>query len=189
MPWPKGRPCPPETKLKIASSMIGKNIGNPSRTRHGATRGGQSPEYICWQAMKRRCIDPKRKHFSYYGGRGVTVCDRWLNSFENFLVDMGTKPSPKHSIDRYPNRDGNYEPTNCRWATKLQQVENRANARTVSYSGKTILLSELCRELNLDAKVMANRLNLGWPMDRAISTPVITRAYHPRQRSTPRETT
>lgn len=88
------------------------------RVKHGDSKGVF--EYICWQNMKRRCLDEKNNHYGSYGGRGIIVCDRWLNSYENFLADMGRAPSPKHSLDRKDN-DGNYEPDNCRWATGEEQ--------------------------------------------------------------------
>jgi hypothetical protein len=85
--------------------------------------------------MKERCLDPNLKSFKDYGGRGITVCDRWLNSFPNFLADMGPRPTPKHSIDRIGN-NGNYEPGNCRWATWDVQSRNM-RGRTITFSGET----------------------------------------------------
>lgn len=90
-------------------------------TTHGKC---YSSVYHTWVSMKQRCFDSAVHHYKYYGGRGITVCDRWLNSFENFYADMGDKPSPDHSIDR-KNNYGNYEPSNCRWATATDQMHNR----------------------------------------------------------------
>lgn len=91
-------------------------------TKHGLTG---SPTHISWTSMKGRCLNPKNPRFADYGGRGIMVCARWRDSFENFLADMGERPSPAATIDRYPNNDGNYEPGNCRWATASEQNYNR----------------------------------------------------------------
>lgn len=98
---------------------------HPSRLRHGDARQGQkAAEYHIWRAMIQRCTDASRPGFKDYGGRGIRVCERWLNSYEAFLADVGRRPSAKHSIDRRDN-DGNYEPGNVRWATRLEQNRNR----------------------------------------------------------------
>lgn len=83
-----------------------------------------NPEFVAWHHMKQRCTNPKNKDYKYYGGRGITICGRWTNSHIPFLADMGRRPSKSHSIDRI-NNDGDYEPNNCRWATKPQQMANR----------------------------------------------------------------
>jgi len=97
----------------------------PHAQTHGHYKNRKATvEYRCWASMKTRCSNPKHKYYKNYGGRGITICDRWLYSFENFLEDMGEKPLPELSLDRIDN-DGNYEPENCRWATKEQQIHNR----------------------------------------------------------------
>ena len=91
------------------------------RDYHG---GKGTTEYIAWKNMRKRCSSKSYVYYSHYGGRGIKVCDRWATSFPNFLEDMGKKPSPNHSLDRIDN-DGNYEPSNCRWATKQEQSRNQ----------------------------------------------------------------
>lgn len=93
--------------------------------QHGHNRvGKRTPEYRAWVGMKTRCYNPNEEAWERYGGRGIKVCERWLNSFENFLKDMGRKPSSQHSLDRV-NNDGHYNPYNCRWATRREQCLNR----------------------------------------------------------------
>jgi len=105
-------------KLKPWEKSIAK------RTKHGEGRTGkQTAEYRIWVTMKQRCSNKKTRGYKNYGGRGITVCERWKESYNNFLEDMGRRPTEKHSIDRI-NNDGNYEPNNCRWATQKEQYEN-----------------------------------------------------------------
>lgn len=97
-----------------------------ARVRHGHSRiGRQTPEHRAWCNMKQRCFYENSRSFEYYGMRGITVCERWRDSFENFFADMGPRPSSKHSVDRWPDNDGDYAPGNARWATKAQQLANR----------------------------------------------------------------
>ncbi len=98
---------------------------------HGLSRGPdkkKTSEYTSWDSMKARCNNPKHRAYKYYGGRGIVICKRWKD-YENFYKDMGSKPTPKHQIDRIDN-DGNYDPSNCRWVTRLENMQNRSTSRT-----------------------------------------------------------
>lgn len=157
--------------------------GNPSKLTHGhARRGQQSAEHRCWLAIKNRCLRPSHSKFVYYGGRGITICVRWKDSFEYFLEDVGPRPSPLHSIDRYPNKNGNYEPGNVRWATRREQWVNRDITRKVVFRGREIALSELCRGMGVDLKVVRNRIDIGWDIKRALTTPIKKVPYRPRRK-------
>lgn len=114
------------------SAKCGTCSGKEKNIIHGLR---SHPLYYTWHGMIQRCYGTKRKDYGRYGGRGITVCDRWKDSLENFIHDMGEKPSPKHSIDRI-NNDGNYEPSNCRWATPTQQASNKRMSKN-NTSGTT----------------------------------------------------
>jgi hypothetical protein len=105
-------------------------------TTHGESRGRRSKEYEAWAAMRQRCTNSRHVGFPYYGGRGITVCQRW-DSFEAFLDDIGRAPSPSHSLDRIDN-DGHYEPGNVRWATKADQAGNRRKRGTALLSSAAV---------------------------------------------------
>lgn len=127
-------------------------------------------EYIVWKAMKARCSNPKRMGYAEYGGRGISVSDGWAASFETFISEMGPKPSPLHTIERVDNSKG-YAKENCRWATRKEQVRNRRNTLKVEFKGQKVVLAALCEELRLSPKMVRNRLNLGWDLEKALFTP------------------
>lgn len=104
------------------------------RLTHGYTAGGRTPEFDVWSGIRKRCNTKTAKDYPNYGGRGIKVCKRW-DFFPNFLQDMGPRPTPNHSIDRI-DTNGDYEPKNCRWATRKEQNRNRRNTRFVVYKGK-----------------------------------------------------
>lgn len=108
-------------------------------TKHGKAK---SPEHNAWRHMRSRCYNPNGRNYKNWGGRGITVCERWLESFENFYADMGDRPTPKHSLDRI-NVNGNYEPSNCRWATTKEQ---RINQRPHEKRGKNDNISSDARQ-------------------------------------------
>lgn len=125
----------------------GKIVSCPScaaeRTRQASVKHGKSNtrEFGIWIGMHTRCYNAKAKSFTDYGGRGIDICERWKNSFDNFLSDMGAAPSKEHSIDRRDN-DGNYEPGNCYWATRAEQANNKRNSIRISIDGVTRTISQ-----------------------------------------------
>lgn len=101
-----------------------------------ATAERVAPEYVSWANMIQRCTNAKHPKYPDYGGRGITVCDRWRNSYREFLADVGRRPSPQHTLDRFPDVNGNYEPSNVRWADPVQQANNR-RPRRVGYTRRS----------------------------------------------------
>lgn len=137
-----------------------------------------TPEYNVWSNMRERCYSPRHRNYKNYGGRGITICERWL-VFSNFLADMGPRPSLKHSIDRI-DINGNYDPGNCRWATNREQQRNCRDTIYVLYGGNRRKLVELCEELGLKREVVHGRLKMGWKLYDALYVPVAT--YRRRER-------
>jgi len=121
--------------------------------------------------MKERCSNPKSGTYKNYGARGITVCPEWTDSFENFLRDMGPHPGSGYSIDRIDN-EGDYEPGNCRWATKKTQNRNRRNIRRINFKGEIRGLAEWAEKLDLNYKTISDRIRLGWNPDRTLTAPV-----------------
>lgn len=123
-----------------------KELIRKANTKHGqASYYKKTPEYAVWDGMIQRCTNEKHLNYHHYGGRGIIVCQRWLNSFENFLADMGQRPSKSYSLDRYPNNNGNYELSNCRWATKKEQANNTRSNVWFEINGIRMNQSDWCK--------------------------------------------
>jgi hypothetical protein len=122
--------------------------------------------------MKARCYIPTSKDYPNYGGRGIRVCDRWLHDFEVFYADMGPAPSPRHSLDRYPDTNGDYCPENCRWATNIEQQRNKTSNLVIEHEGRSMTLAEWAELLGIHYHTLYNRIrNRGWPIARAFIAP------------------
>lgn len=136
--------------------------------KHGyATASSVSSEYHCWCGIKSRCYNSKMNNFYRYGGRGIGMCERWRNSFESFIADMGPKPSKTHTIERIDN-DGDYCPDNCRWATWDEQRQNKQNTKRVIYKGDEVTLRELSEITGLDRNLLWKRIfKLNWSVEKA----------------------
>lgn len=132
----------------------------------GTHRLTETREYVIWAGMKQRCLNANSDAYPYYGGRGIQICDRWVDSFESFLADMGKAP-PGTSIDRIDN-DGNYEPGNCRWATAKVQTKNRRVAHYMTARGETHLMAEWAEIVGIRRGTISNRLRCGWSDEDAI---------------------
>lgn len=143
---------------------------------HTTSAGFRSPEYLSWDAMVMRCTNPRHKSWERYGGRGISVCDRWRD-FQSFLADMGPRPSGT-SLDRI-NNDGNYEPGNCRWVDAKTQGRNRRNNRLVTIDGATKTMAEWVVEIGISDSALSHRLRAWGPTAR-----VLTPAMPPHLRRT-----
>uniref|UniRef100_A0A6M3IL93 Uncharacterized protein n=1 Tax=viral metagenome TaxID=1070528 RepID=A0A6M3IL93_9ZZZZ len=137
-------------------------------TTHGMS---SSIEYFSWFHMKARCYKTYDKEYKNYGARGISVCARWLESFQNFFSDMGLKPSKKHEIERIDN-DGDYSPENCKWATRTEQANNTRHNHFVTIGNKTQTIAQWSRELGIKNQTVRNRLYHGWTPRDALTRPV-----------------
>jgi hypothetical protein len=130
------------------------------------------PEYRAWQTMRLRCTVPTNPAWKDYGGRGISVCDRWRDDVAAFVADMGPKPSRKHELDRIDN-DRGYEPGNCRWVLRKTNCRNRRSSKWIEFRGARRLFVELCDEFGIRADTAKHRMEeLGWDAERTFTTPV-----------------
>lgn len=140
-----------------------KAVGMQTHARSG------TPEYNVWCSMKRRCLVPSASSFKNYGGRGIKVCDRWLESFENFYADMGPRPPGRHSIERI-NNNGDYEPENCRWATQKEQCRNTRKNVFITINSQTKCSSEWAEIVGINPSTFYERMAKGWTGEKLLTT-------------------
>ena len=151
--------------------------------KHGEAGSKQTtgtPEYRVWSSMISRCTKPNSKWYSYYGGRGIEVCERWME-YTNFLLDMGRRPSSKHSIERTDNDQG-YSKENCCWALQVVQIRNRRNTRIIDFNGNSMAIATALEMVGFDAterniERVNWRINNGWSVNDAVRTPVQSKGF------------
>lgn len=149
----------------FSCGCIVKELHHLNKTTHGMS---YSNEYQIWADMKTRCLNSKNFRYKDYGGRGIKICDRWIESFENFYSDMGPRPSNEHSIDRRYN-DGDYCPENCYWATKSEQYKNRRTNRFLTFKDETLTVTEWAFKLNICPQTLFKRIKLKWNIEDILS--------------------
>jgi hypothetical protein len=174
------------------SSCAGKNKRN---FKHGEALGGmKSPELRAFFSMRARCLNPRQAEWHRYGGRGITIHPHWLDrriGYLNFLEDVGRKPGPEYSLDRYPNRDGNYEPGNVRWATSKEQGNNTNRNHFITYRGEVFTVTQLLERFFPDDALTTARVRFyrllarGWSEQEAIETPAPGKRGRPGLRDVP----
>jgi hypothetical protein len=154
-------------------SCLHKERTRQVNTKHGGVSGHNTTEYTSYRSMKHRCTNHNHPDFCSWGGRGIRVCDRWLEpngqGFLNFLADMGHRPSKKHSIDRIDN-DGHYCPENCCWATNTEQNRNRRSNVNLTFEGKTQCIAAWAEELGIRKATLTGRIYKGWSVEKALTT-------------------
>lgn len=148
-------------KMTVSCGCYNREATKNRLVTHGqAGKAYRTVEYATWASIKSRCYNPNNQDYKNYGGRGIIVCDRWLNSFENFFIDMGLRPSEKMSIDRIDSNK-EYSLENCRWGTDELQARNKTNNHTLSYDGETMILEDWAKTLKVSNGAIRYHLNKG----------------------------
>lgn len=150
-----------------------------ARGNHRTHEKSRTPAYRSWASMMSRCFNPKSFGYRKWGGRGITVCKRWWR-FESFLADMGERPKGL-TLDR-KRVNGNYKPSNCRWATKKQQARNTRVNRHISFRGERLTVAEWAERTGIARDTLAARIELGWSVHRALTSPLDARKSHSQRR-------
>jgi hypothetical protein len=169
--------CGTERDVRLASlqSSATSSCGCESNARASVAMSARmlthgksaSPTYRNWAAMRARCENPKHRNYHRYGGRGIRVCERWAGDFAAFFSDMGERPTIEHTIDRIDN-DGNYEPSNCRWATRKEQSSNTSAVTILTLGEISLPVAEWARRYGVPGNTLRYRLSVGWPLSRAL---------------------
>jgi len=139
------------------------------RPRHG--KAG-TKTYRCWADMKTRCNNKNHRAYKSYGGRGIKVCEEWRHSFDSFYLDMGEAPTKNHTIERIDN-NGNYEPLNCKWASRQEQSQNRRSNRLLTHKNKTLNVTQWSKIIGVNKNTITYRLIRGWTVERTLTTPTL----------------
>jgi hypothetical protein len=172
--------CDCGTERKVAGSSLGNNtkscgclareeLAERNRRKNGPPLKSH-PEYWIWDSMRRRCLNPQDASYPGYGGRGIGVCPSWAKSFEAFLADMGKRPSSSLTLERIDN-DGNYEPGNCRWATRAEQSRNRRNNVFLEHNGRRMIAADWAKETGLSKSCIERRVRRGMSVAEALTRP------------------
>lgn len=167
-----------ECECGVVKDVCAGDVRSGHTTSCGCKKGGgpkthglaDSREFIAWAGAKGRCLNPNNSRFSSYGGRGIKMCERWLSSFENFIADMGQKPSPKHTLERI-DVNGDYSPENCKWATWTEQARNRRKVKLIEFDGRKLPLWRWAEVTGLSRGTIWGRLAKGWTPKDALTTP------------------
>lgn len=161
---------------------LGKEMAKETCIRMRTTHGmSHTSTYKIWKDIKKRCLNPKHSSYHNYGGRGITVCDRWLEpdgqGFLNFLADMGERPSPRHEVER-KHVNGNYCPENCEWILLELQARNKRNNHNLTYNGKTQCLAAWAEEVGINQETIRDRLKRGWSVEKSLTSPAQANRYY-----------
>lgn len=152
----------------VSCGCYSKNKNKKIFTTHGLTK---SPEWASWKSMKARCCNKNSKAFKNYGGRGIKICDEWINSFENFYKDMGPRPK-NHSLDRI-NNDGDYCKQNCKWSTYNEQQNNKRQNHNIEYNGLVKNISMWAKYYNVPRGLISGRIVRKWPVEKIFQDLVV----------------
>jgi hypothetical protein len=165
------RTCNLRSGASLSCGCLQREVAGSHLVKHRMANKPEYPEFHIWNSMKQRCINPHNTRYTCYGGRGITVCQAWRESFETFYADMGPRPGPEYSIERRDN-DGPYAPENCYWATIDIQSRNKRSNHYVTLYGRRACLAEWFEIIGIRPMTYFMRIRYGWSVEQALTTPV-----------------